>query len=160
MRLFFGVLEAIRRRDRAMLDGLLLSLEVSGLAAWQGDALSLSSEAALMNPSDKTLENAERFYQNPPKPGLRGRRKRGRLRPPYLVVLMTYYRYLYIERSNGSSVPKTRGESASDRALKRTAKECHFPEPACAKILEKARSLFPELTRQWKGQGAVWVESK
>jgi hypothetical protein len=141
-----------------MLDGVLLSLQTSGLAEWQGDALVLSPDAVASSPSDKTLRNVERFYLNPPEVNLRGRRKHGRLRPAYLLVLQTYYRNLYNERANGI----LRGEaSASARALERTAKECRFQTPeACAKVLEKARSLYPELVKLWKGKGFEAVRSE
>jgi len=115
--LFFGALEVIGRRDRAILDRLLLSLETSGLAGWRGDALVLRPEALDQNPSDKILENASSFYREPRTPPLRGRRKQGRLRPPFLLVLMTYYRYLHSERLKGP-LRNLRGQaSASTRAL-------------------------------------------
>ena len=140
-----------------MLDGLLLSLQAAGLAGWQGDALGLSSEAVLMNPSDKTLENAARFHADPPKPGLRGRRKHGRLRPPYLSILLAYCEHLYHERS----VSKTRGQdSASARALESTAKAFFQTSAACAKVLTKARRLYPELAKLSKGRGMERVESR
>jgi hypothetical protein len=156
--LFFGILELVRARDRALWNGLLLALREAGLAEWHGDSLTLTSATGELIPSDETLLRAARFKKMRGVPKLRGGLKKGQLRPNYLFILMTYYRVLGEERRQAR---QGRGsEAAHERAIIRTAAECDYKLAVCKKHLEKAQSLFPHIVKRWKGKGAQWIEVK
>lgn len=164
--LFFGILRAIWRYDRNLALGVMLAFQKSKLADFQGDALSFIPNLLDLKPSDEILRRTGPFRQQATIPPLRGRIRRGRLRPPYYAIHLTYYRYLYEERAKDRQRKEelrrkaTGEESPSERAKQRVAKEFHYPLEALKKHLERAQKMLPELTNLWRGEGAEWIESQ
>ena len=159
--LFFGVLCAIGRRDRRLAQGLMLAFKEAGLAKYQGDELSFVPGLLDLNPTDAILEKTRPFRYGASIPSLRGRIRRGRTRPPYLSLLMQYYRVLYEERLKASRKQRLLGaKTPSERAVEKVAKQFKYPVTAFRKHLEQAQRLYPDLTRLWKRTGAKWIESR
>lgn len=157
--LFFGVLEAIRKHDRNLAFGIMLALEEAGLAEYHGDLLAPISGLFELNPSDDILRKTSPFRLAASIPPLRGRVKHGRARPPYLFILMQYYKALFEQKSPRSPRKLQGEEPPHERAVRLAAKNCGYGTAAFRKHLERARELYPDLTRLWKGKGAQWIKS-
>jgi hypothetical protein len=157
--LFFGVWRALCRRDPRLITGLLLALKRNGLADYHGDVLTFNPEVFERNPSHGVLEKAERFRSTAEFPRLKGKIRFGHTRPPYLLILLDYYRALYEERSKLSPKRQRGEEAANERALKVAAEKAGCTVSTCRKHLEQAQKLYPDLTKLWSRKGAEWVRS-